>query len=156
MPARNSLLVWVVFGVLCLMFCGCGHADYASKEQPTDPCPGCTAAEQQLIGSWAIAETCDWAWGNGCKTIPDSEQEPSLVFLSNGTCRWVINDTMTYESPFRVVFGENVVSRKNEYMLKIGTVANNTTYAFNFDGHNIVWMGAVGHDAGVSKYVRFP
>lgn len=136
---------------LAFMACGCGYFGPSQEELAAE----LSAAEADFVGTWAIAETCNSAWGDGCKTIPESEREPAITFSSDGSCRWASIGTQTYESGFRVVRKENYLTRRTENLLEIGTIENHVTYSFRFEGRDILKMGIVANDASSETLVRF-
>ena len=146
----------ILLGVLTvsLASAGCVYVAHQPESLPKEQIMECYAEQSNLIGTWQLAESCNWAWGDGCVPIPESERRNSYEFRQDGTCLHWIDDTTVFELDYQVVFGENRLSNRPACLLTVGTAESRQTWAFSFKGHDTLSMSLMAHDAGSATYVR--
>lgn len=114
----------------------------------------CYMDQSNLIGTWQLAAACNWARGDRCSRIPESERRNAFEFYEDGTClRWV-DDTTAFELEYQVVFGDNRLTHGESCLLTIGGAGNRQTWAIRFRGSDTLSMSLMAYDAGSATHVR--
>ena len=104
-----------------------------------------------LIGTWRLIENCNFAWGEGCKSIEESGERDLITFAADGSYTRVLWDTLSFVGTYRIVLKEDFRFNRPDTMLELD---ENTDMAYSFRHRDTLSLGIVAIDACSGLYAR--
>jgi hypothetical protein len=143
---RNLKLILAAF-LLIPLFSGCLKNNLKSEAPEDTP-----RLANDLIGTWRLTEYCNWAWGDGCVKLAESDPVNIIVFDNDGHYFSYRDDSLIFRSGYRIVSKENMLNNRIEEILEIGNLGD---YSFSIGDDGRLWRSPIAYDAGTAVYVRY-
>ncbi len=150
----HHLRVLSALATLGVIMSGCHVLERAPDLPVEQESIACFMDEAALVGTWQTATVCNWAWGDGCRTIPVAERRTSLTFRDDGTCCWAEDNVPHHEAEYRLVPLESRMGPQTSCLLEIGGMEGYQTWSFTFASRDTLTLGILAKDAGITLYVR--